>query len=1820
MKEAEKIIQELEGRLNVASARIRANEQDIQKYRLVGHAMNIGLWEMDIVGGDAASPDNAFFWSQEIRDMLGFFDEKDFPNELGSWSSRLHPEDYARTLLAFDTHVNDITGKTPYDVEYRLQVKSGEYRYFRDVGAASRDEAGNPFRVAGALKDITETKQLQLALQSALEKSRKATQTITSILNQSGAMIYVVEPETDAILFMSDAMKQHYGVDDAVLGSPCYRVFQEGAVARCDLCLCPDRDKDPDKVVMWEDSQGKPGHHIRRIGRHVEWPDGQKVRIQYLADLTEFRRAEQTLRHRESLLDAFNQMDVTLMSQKDKTFDDAMSESLRPIADAAHLDRIDIYSFVRTEKDQRLGQVYRWIKARGALTYVDDSLRVLPYLPAVDNWIDILSKGDLINIHSGIATAEESAFLAPLNVKSLLFLPVYINDALWGAVAFQDFSEDRLFDDDSISFLNLVARLCGDAIIKNQLKEELSETQNRVSLMIESAPLSCQLWNSSLQKIDCNAEAVRLFGFRDKADYLERYREIYPEYQPDGQNSVEKAQQQLRMTAEEGRSRFIWTYRMLDGSEMPAEVIMVKVDHGDDFAIAGYTRDLREHNRMIAEISQRTEELSLQRTTLQTIIDSIPDIVFCKDPDFRYTLFNSAALDFLDVDMADALGKTESEFGFPDEVEEAIRIKDQSVFDGMPKVVHNYGLAALDGSMRYFETTKAPLVQDDAVIGLVGVARDVTEVEERERALKHAIELNELQLAKLDLVVRGARIGLWDTEFVNEDYINPLNPYNWSDDIREVLGYTDEKDFPNVLSSWSDRLHPEDKERASGAYLRHLLDRSGRTPYDEEFRLLRKDGQYAYFRGAGEALRDEYGIPVRGAGAMMDITESRRMTQALNEAVLESKRTIDTMSSILNNIDSMIYVSERETQEILFVNSFMKQHYQLDDDVIGQPCYAIFHPGRTRKCEWCPGNLLEKEPDRAIFWESHNSITNRHYRNIDRFIDWPGGKKVHIQHCVDVTDFVQMQADLGHSQAMLHAINSAATQLLNADIDTFEDTLYGSMQSLAQVLKIDRIRIWKNDVVDGELVHSLRYELAENPVFGQGEEVFVNIPFSETLPGWEAVLSAGGFINTLVRDLPPVEKVALSRHNVLAILVIPVFSEEQFWGFVGFDNCTEERRFTENEESILWSASVLFVNACIRNEILKSLRDTSTQLESALVEAQSANRVKGEFLRTVSHEIRTPMNAILGMTEIQLQADVLTGDVREAFETIYTSGEVLLGIINDILDMSKIEAGRLEVVTDTYEAASLIIDTVQTNVEHLMHNPIEFNLYVDENIPVFLNGDPLRIRQVLNNLLSNAFKYTEKGSVDLSFRAESDSGDDAVTLVIDIRDTGVGMTQEQMSRVFDTYTRFHVDGEQMVQGTGLGMSIVKNLLDLMDGQIEMESEPGKGSRFTVRLPQTRVGADVLGEELARSLQRYESYESEQAKRARIFHEPMPYGKVLIVDDVESNIRVARGLMTPYGLNIETTTSGSAAIKKIESGGQYDVIFMDHMMPKMDGIEATRIIREKGYTLPIVALTANATTGQSETFLASGFDEFISKPIDIRLLNSVLNKFVRDKYLAIAPDTVRVAREQAEKRKTAQQSTAKVQDVRDAVNSLVVEVFIRDASRALSKLEAINSKSGPWSEKDKKAFEVHVHGMKSALAIIGKTDLSAVAYKLEMADHDVDVEQLRFDTAEFLESLRAVIEGFSATKPARDRQVQQDDWPYLHEKLRIIKVASGQYDANTVTMSMRQLRERTWSESTQEMLVRIGRHALASEFEEIIDVVDGYFEATDPEQAGKNRDG
>ena len=562
--------------------------------------------------------------------------------------------------------------------------------------------------------------------------------------------------------------------------------------------------------------------------------------------------------------------------------------------------------------------------------------------------------------------------------------------------------------------------------------------------------------------------------------------------------------------------------------------------------------------------------------------------------------------------------------------------------------------------------------------------------------------------------------------------------------------------------------------------------------------------------------------------------------------------------------------------------------------------------------------------------------------------------------------------------------------------------------------------------------------------------------------------------------------------------------------------------------------------------VLKKMVEDAKRLEIA----EENSMAKSRFLARMSHEIRTPITAVMGISEIQLQNPNLPLEIEEAFAKIYDSTRLLYGIIGDVLDISKIEAGKVEIIIDQYEVSSTIVDVVQIHLMYLGSKNIKFNVNVDKDMPAYLIGDELHLKQVLNNILSNAVKYTDEGSITIDIYCEylgSKSQGESVNLLIRITDTGHGMSADQIEALYNEYARFHTKDNRFTQGTGLGMPIVYSLIELMKGSIKVDSEVNVGTTVTIRLPQTIATDEKLGSEAAENIKRIEAGLLSRRYTMDFTPEPMPYGKVLIVDDVDANLYVAKGLMKFYELSIETATGGAEAVDKVKRGKVYDIIFMDHMMPDMDGFEATKIIRELGYTETIVAFTANALIGKADEFLRSGFDSFLSKPIRPAHLNAILNKFIRDKQ---PPEILSKAKTEMEAKGGVDQNTV---DFKKYLADSDVTIKLR-TEFLRTKKNAIEEIHQSLIKPDLKTAHRLAHNLKGLAGLIGEFELMKLAQKVEDSFKKGEVSQgcLNDMEAEMTSVLSKLEESLAATLADKtNKELDESQTTQLFEDLHAL---------------------------------------------------------------------
>lgn len=530
----------------------------------------------------------------------------------------------------------------------------------------------------------------------------------------------------------------------------------------------------------------------------------------------------------------------------------------------------------------------------------------------------------------------------------------------------------------------------------------------------------------------------------------------------------------------------------------------------------------------------------------------------------------------------------------------------------------------------------------------------------------------------------------------------------------------------------------------------------------------------------------------------------------------------------------------------------------------------------------------------------------------------------------------------------------------------------------------------------------------------------------------------------------------------------------------------------------------------VAHEDEKSLDDLLQLVEMKCEEATAAAEAKSSFLANMSHEIRTPINAVLGMNEMILR-EAQDEEIRGYAQNIQSAGTALLSLINDILDISKIESGKMELMPEKYQLGGLIYDILLVVQPRIEKKGLQLVLDVDENIPNELYGDEVRIRQIITNIMTNAVKYTEKGSVTLRVKMEKKDARHII-LKVAVKDTGIGI-KESKEVLFASFQRGRDLRAHHIEGTGLGLSITQQLLEMMGSELDMESVYGKGSIFSFKLVQTVVSEESMGnlnELFSRRLMQEKKYQESFTA---------PDAHVLVVDDNAMNLKVVQSLLKQTQVQIDTAEDGAGCLEKC-ARNHYDLILMDHLMPNMDGIEAFHRLRADkqgiNYKTPVIILTANAVAGMKQKYMEEGFNGFLSKPVQGPLLEKTLKQYLPEELVTLT--------EQEQADDAEEQEQARRQVLRQAVDDLrLADMDLDDALQyssglvtdVLDNIKGYLTDSEVNRERIKKEYEaenwndfkIHVHALKSTSRIVGAVHMAYLAEQMEKAAGSEDISYI-----------------------------------------------------------------------------------------------------------------
>ena len=851
----------------------------------------------------------------------------------------------------------------------------------------------------------------------------------------------------------------------------------------------------------------------------------------------------------------------------------------------------------------------------------------------------------------------------------------------------------------------------------------------------------------------------------------------------------------------------------------------------------------------------------------------------------------------------------------------------------------------------------------------------------------------------------------------------------------------------------------------------------------------------AYMLTPMERLTSDVGkIATINTGKLPHYSTSREfevLRASINEMLKrlqESDESQQVLQSIFNGMDSYVFVTDSDTDEILFMNEKMKEHYDISGDAAGQVCWKVLQDNGTRRCEFCPMHTLSKDPEHVVLWERQSTVTGRYYQCQDKLIPWIGGKLVHMQHAIDITGIKKAEEAVWQRLEQQELMASISRSFVS--IGDSQNLINKALEMTGVFLGVSRLLIGKIDHGGGTIAFTGEWT---NPEQQAPRRIGVVFPFTIGDPFYEAfMINNAGYVasDNTVND-PDYSYLA---EFIQAFIDVPIYISGELWGLLCVDNVLRPHTWTSSDVQLLSLIGSIIAGAIARSdtehtlsmmssiaasspqfvsyinadgyfeyfnegvlnitgyspdeimkqglaaffppEILDKLNSTyfpqilnagkivlnlpiirkdgeerilnfnlfttsasksgigiiasditdRLRLEKELVvakeQAEQSSRAKGDFLAKMSHEMRTPMNAIMGMASIARAS----GDIERmqyCLERIDEASQYLLGVINDILDMSKIESGKMELSFYTFEFEHLLTAAINVIKNRAEEKNQALTVRLDPDAPRFIESDDQHLEQVIVNLLSNAVKFTpEYGTITLTAILEDETAG-ICTLRVSVTDTGIGISEENQKKLFRSFEQADGGISRKFGGTGLGLAISKSLVEMMGGTIWIESEEGKGASFIFNIKCKRMddpGTKGNGTGL-------EDGEIPDYTGKRI----------LLADDVDINREIVLALLDDTGVIIDCAEDGRDAVQKFKDYPDYDMIFMDIHMPEVDGYEATRQIRALGsrqaMKAPIVAMTANVFREDVERCLEAGMNDHIGKPVELDAILSKMNQYL-----------------------------------------------------------------------------------------------------------------------------------------------------------------------------------------------------------------------------------
>ncbi|XME01232.1 ATP-binding protein [Lachnospiraceae bacterium C1.1] len=954
---------------------------------------------------------------------------------------------------------------------------------------------------------------------------------------------------------------------------------------------------------------------------------------------------------------------------------------------------------------------------------------------------------------------------------------------------------------------------------------------------------------------------------------------------------------------------------------------------------------------------------------------------------------------------------------------------------------------------------------------------------------------------------------------------------------------------PHIITHFYDNLagddiiHPADSQK-----VRFFIE--GKLTGPIYVRAFIK-GRYVWISIGGQIQYDEMERPIRLLGRILDVTTEKQEEQALLERARRDKTTnFLTWSVGIRMLDGVSGAGQEDS----VINLFYLRILNINE--VGTKLGAVFAEAVIARIATLIRKMTSRENLKIrvgyssfIFSvnpmeaEAAQKYTEDMKKNVTKIILDIGSEfdlkfELHYFH-----SFTQLFNAMPDEERFAIDDNSEAQKQDNGytdDIVTFTFNLMERSKDINSAIQlvlerictqfgIEYLNISNRDSTSSQEILDCIYEVNLRPEYFEkiyGQKFFVEHSDMEALSD---LIGEEDFViidKTNIGMFSEGMQAMAKPDNPILYAVIR--NEDTIWGFMTCMHGQKDKQWIREEIDLL-----VELNKIIENYLLRDI-------------ANKASAAKSNFLSSMSHEIRTPMNAIKGFSELILAEDGISSQTKKYAADIRQASNNLVSIVNEILDFSKIESGKFEIIEDKYSVSSLLHDVTSVSAMKISEKPIDFIVTVDDNVPESLFGDVTRIRQIMINILNNSSKYTDVGEIE--FHVSWEDGEDKGKLKVTVRDTGIGIKDEDLKKLFVAFTQVDTKKNRGITGTGLGLAVCRNLLNLMGGEIKVESEYGKGSVFSFWLPQTRNSEQTCNFKYG-----FDDHSNEDK-----FVVPFicPSAHFLVVDDNKVNLDVAKALLKEYGATVDTALSGREAIAIFEKNPDLDIIFMDHMMPVMDGIETTTEIRsrdslERSKEVPIVALTANAIKGVEKGFFAAGMNDFMTKPIELKRMAQILDKWVpEDKKEKVPEDFNNKDDNESEDK------NEKMEILKNTLKGIDIDLGLEntngDIKTYLGLLEAFVEQDffgmcvKQLEERDIKNYRISVHAMKSSARYIGAMKLSDQSKRMEdfakeekLDEILAEQELLKNLNDEVYESAKEAYDRCTEKKPRKEGEISLD---------------------------------------------------------------------------------